>query len=368
MKGVSMKKALIGGSIVVVLVVVGVVIYMMTAGNPDNVAYKLYEEADQLVTQADTLFSGGQLAESEQNYKQALEKAQTILQDYKETLSVDSAMLISLKCKRRLGAFGSPKEVVNSMIQSIGDPSADDEEYLSYWDFDEMSEMVLAEEWESLSEEKRARFAEFCLDGTHKIVGENSDVIQLVQVTMLKEEIDGNQAKVETQWDVKAANRSEKVPFLLKKEGELWKIYDFEIGVLGGGPAVLLRQGLDRCAAESSIEEFLGLPDFGERLEECYHQLVDEMQADLQGELTGSESPEKAGATSSAPKSKVTVECEVMQGDTAVGTIPEGAEVDILQEGESESMGKMFLISWDSETGPPLVGWVPATNVEKTEK
>jgi len=354
--------------VLVVLVVAGVAVYMMTAGNPDNVAYKLYEEADQLVQNADSSFEAGQLAEAKEKYTQALEKANTVVTDYKETLSVDSAALISYKCKRRLGAFGSPKEVVDSMIQSIGNPSADEKEYLSYWDFQEMSHAVLAEEWDNLADEKRNKFADFCREGTHRIVGENSDVIQLVQVSMLAEEIDGDQARVETQWDVKAANRSEAVPFLLKKDDELWKVYDFEIGVLGGGPAILLRQGLDRCASESSIGEFLGLPDFADRLEVCYHELVDEMQADLQGELTGSEAPAKAGAESTAPKSKVTAECQVMQGDTAIGTVPEGAEVDILQEAESPSMGKMVLISWDAGAGPPMVGWISAENVKTPER
>jgi len=359
-----MKKAWIAGMVALVLVLGGVAYLLMTSSDPDEVAYKLYEDANGLVAEADALFKAGKLNEASAKYKEAMEIARTIIEQYPETLSVDSAAMISQRCKRRLGAFGPPKEVVDSMIKSVGAPSAEKDEYLTYWDFHHMASQVLAEEWDLLTEEKRQRFVDFCRDGTHGIVGENSDVIQLVVVTLLGEEIDSDQARVETQWEVKAINQSERVPFRLVRVENLWKIYDFEIVVLGGGPSLLLRQGLDRCASGTSIADFLGLPDFSDRLEQCYRDLMKEMEAGMQGNFTGRSAPGRAGAAQADAPWKVIVESEAMQGDTSVGTVPAGELVDVLGEGETD-MGKLVLISWDSGTGPPTVGWISADHVEK---
>ena len=97
-----------------------------------------------------------------------------------------------------------------------------------------------------------------------------------------------------------------------------------------------------------------------ERLETCYRSLLEEKQAELQGDISG-------GGEKEEPAWVVQADAEVMQGEEVVATIPAGTTVEVLQKAESASQGEMALISWDSGQGPPVVGWIKADNVAESE-
>lgn len=351
----GLAKGAVIGIVAVLLLLVAAGVVKFVVFSPENVALKLCEQSDALTAEGDASFQKGDAAGAKAKFDEALSKTERILKDYRETLSAEQAALLKMKAERRLAAMGSPKGVIDSMIKAIGVPKGD--EYLDYWDFDGVAEEVMQKEWATLDPQQKTRLSTFCHDGTKRLVDQTRDMISLVQVTFLDEKIEGDRAQVQTQWE--AMQRKLEVPFTTREASGLWKVVDFEVSAIGGGPASFLREALDRCTQDTGLEPFLSSPDFEKKLEESYVALLEEKQKSID-----------IGGTGGGPKGPtwtLTQETEVKYGDQVVATLPAGTTVEIMEEAETPS-GKITLISSESKDGPPVAGWVPSENLSKSEK
>lgn len=349
--GVS-KIAIVAAILVVLLLVAGGIVKFVVL-SPDNVALGLYQQADVLIQEADAAFAKGDAETAKEKFAMAQSKTDSVLEKYKETLSAEQSALLGMKCKRRIASLDSPKGAVESMIKAIGVPKSD--EYLEYWDFMGVAEEVMREDWASINQSQKDRLATFCQEGTQKLVDQTRDMINLVKVTYLKEDIQGDRSTVSTEWE--AMQRKLEVPFKTRKPSSVWKVVDFEVSAIGGGPASFLREALDRCTKDVGLAAFLGASDFEQKLEESYLALLEEKQQSIQ--VGGGGEEEKTTWVLSK-------DTEIKQQDQVLASLPAGTVVEVLQEAaETAGSGKMTMISCSSQGGAPVVGWVPAENVQK---